>query len=630
MKKTIKLLLIIIALLINNNVYALNDSKIFPQDEFTIHIEDNLKYTTGDKVYVDLTLDRYKWEDTVTLYFYSTTSDDKFEAYLKEIYSGKPYFIVPDTAKIGEKYELKHIILWTNGDNGFGYGAGPSLLTDYDTVEKNDHVFYTETDNKKFVTINEKHTPTSDEILENIKLLSFQLNDSGAYTNENVYISLKYSGEVDSAQIWLTNKETGFPYSSEIYNLNDKSYFKLEKSLIAGDYSVDRVDFCKLYNGAYYCTGFPIDKTTFTIFKSEQKDINLVEISIYTNNVKPTDKVEISINADLQISKATLFFSSDNNDKKFSVNVKNLKTNKPYFTLPTIIEDGHYNLQKIIISDNNGVSQIIEVPNYNGDTYTDENGTFYEKTYINVKSNDEKKIKKSLTFNNEDFDETISKLIKEMDSDATITVDCINSPIVSSNIFKLINETRRKLILQYGDIEWIFNGQDIVNPKNVNVSILIDAIDNSNFAKSNIYNKTKNDSLLTLIFSNNGELPGKALIRINSSELDSNFNNKKLYIYYYKNNSEILTKIALDIAKKGDYYEFYINHNSEYIISAKELNKEIVSDDDTYLKLNTAVEDKKKENEKNENHYNILLIGIIVVLIVVFIVYKSIKKNNKK
>ena len=94
-----------------------------------------------------------------------------------------------------------------------------------------------------------------------------------------------------------------------------------------------------------------------------------------------------------------------------------------------------------------------------------------------------------------------------------------------------------------------------------------------------------------LTFSNNGELPGRALIRLKSTDLDQVFVGDDLYIYYYDSKQNCLYKVAIEVQMKNGYYEFYLQHNSSYFLTSRLFNKSYVSSDEQFLKLNSVEHD---------------------------------------
>lgn len=137
-----------------DNTYAL-ENEIYEGFQGLYLTEENTIASIGDNVYFDLSLDRYMWDDTIEMYFKSTLSGDEFNVFLKNIDSGNPYIIIPNTVKVGESYELTKFYLYTNGDNGFGYGAGPEFVTNENDHHQNNT--YVDLGMKKYINIAEKN-----------------------------------------------------------------------------------------------------------------------------------------------------------------------------------------------------------------------------------------------------------------------------------------------------------------------------------------------------------------------------------------------------------------------------------------------------------------------------------------
>ena len=177
-------------------------------------------------------------------------------------------------------------------------------------------------------------------------------------------------------------------------------------------------------------------------------------------------------------------------------------------------------------------------------------------------------------------------------------------------------------------VELLNEGKEVIiidNFSNSKPSVLeaIKKITNKDFKNSSLISdfpaKTK---LLT--FSNNGTLPGKVLIRLKSMELDKLFEEDNLYIYYYDLDEDKFLKVAMEVQKENGYYEFYINHNSKYILTEKELKNQYIAKSDEILSLNQ--DETKQEKKKNINFY-FLITGIILVLgITIMIIIKGKKK----
>jgi len=88
-----------------------------------------------------------------------------------------------------------------------------------------------------------------------------------------------------------------------------------------------------------------------------------------------------------------------------------------------------------------------------------------------------------------------------------------------------------------------------------------------------IAKKVKNEHVFVITFAQNGQLPGKATIKI---KLDGNWlsgkNKNNIYIYYYnpiKNKVELIAK-KLKVYEKG-YVQFDITYCSDYFATGKDL-----------------------------------------------------------
>lgn len=246
--------------------------------------EESPSVGVGDIVYVDLYLDRYMWDDILVMQFKSTSSEDKFNVYLKDIDIGKPYFIIPDTAIAGETYELKSFYLYTNDDNGFGYGAGPGFFTNENDL--NEYDTYVDLGNKKYVSIIEK------DIVEqkNISLTNFHFKDISVLTFAKngvlpgkVLIRLN-SSELDSK----FNNKNIFVYC---YNSEESSLMEvaLEVQNIKGYY-----EFYINHNSTYILSKIKLDNSIVSNDDSFLKINNNYDRNVNDNN--SISKLNIIIN----------------------------------------------------------------------------------------------------------------------------------------------------------------------------------------------------------------------------------------------------------------------------------------------------------------------------------------------
>lgn len=199
---------------------------------------------------------------------------------------------------------------------------------------------------------------------------------------------------------------------------------------------------------------------------------------------------------------------------------------------------------------------------------------------------------------NVNADETTSTIsnklldkINKASDNATISIDCTSDPIIKKEVFDAIKGTNKTISIETNGIQWIFNGKNIIQEtKDINVSSNIGVINTTDNKILNII--FKKTSLINISFYSNGLLPGIAKIRVKA---DYTFRNivgtKNLFVFYLdKSNNKVryISKL-LNMTEDG-YYEFFIAHNSEYLITSEEPKVE---------HINTTKVDQKVENINN-------------------------------
>ena len=193
-------------------------------------------------------------------------------------------------------------------------------------------------------------------------------------------------------------------------------------------------------------------------------------------------------------------------------------------------------------------------------------------------------------------------------------------------LFDIIKGSKKNLIIKHNNIEWIFKGEDITISKDVDVLMKFYEMNDSNISDN--LKGVLGDEVVVLEFPDNGELPGAVLIRIKDEEIINKLNGDKYYVYYADIENDKLSKVALEVQKTSDgYIEFYINHNSKYIISSKEVTDEtILGEDDLLLTKNTTLNETTKSS--NTNHTLLYSIIAVICILIVAVVVVIIKKRN--
>lgn len=611
----------------SKDTYAYNGYNSGTQIEGTVakgfdwlYIENGPYVNVRDKVFVDTGIDRSIWSDNVELYFEALNSDDYFTVYLKDVDTDNPYFIVPETAKDGERYLLKSLNLFSSEVE-----EGYRIFTNQ---------YIKEDDSRIYIDVHGSVSKIDDEIG---KLNSFSFIDEKVSLKDNIKLKLNYTGNVEFMTVTLKNTKNDLVierYINEYWT--DNPYINLSSfiNLTAGVYEIQKVSLCTTYNYENTCNSYDYEyyydvfgENKYITIYDDNADISLKEIDILTNDKVVTgDRVGVYISADRAINNSLLVFSNVNDGTTFSVYVKG-KDKDSYFLVPSTVNSGEYRIQSIVVKADNGSNQVVNVPNFEGNGYRTD-GVVFNRVTLKIDA-PKKDNNNNFIFNNEDFSEEIINKIKSLSNTAVITVICDNVSVLSDKLFSAIKETRKTLIVKYMDSEWVFNGKNIVITKPIDVSFFVNDVNNSNIIKNELFNKIDVNNLFVLSFSDNGDLPGKTLIRLKSTELDSKFGDSQAYVYYHDDENNNLLKVALEIQKSDGYYEFYINHNSNYVITTDKIDDKLVSEDESILKLNATSDKDNNVSNNNLNNNLFIIIGIcLVIIITLLVVVISLKKRK--
>lgn len=156
----------------------------------------------------------------------------------------------------------------------------------------------------------------------------------------------------------------------------------------------------------------------------------------------------------------------------------------------------------------------------------------------------------------------VSKAIKNMNNGEVSIAEYSVQNIADQQIFQALAGRNATLVFEGPDVQWVFYGKDIdiKKCKSIDLSVNIKVVNGKK------YGYADDEKVLAIEFANNGELPGKATIRISSEYLKAKYGYKSsMVLSYYDNTPEVLDK-NIDCANDG-YAEIEITHNSTYILS---------------------------------------------------------------
>ena len=235
-------------------------------------------------------------------------------------------------------------------------------------------------------------------------------------------------------------------------------------------------------------------------------------------------------------------------------------------------------------------------------------------------------LKETVTQRNYELTYKLISEITESENIKTIIINADDSPKISSDIFKAIQNTYKQLVITYKDNEFVFNGRNIKNPKDIDASISVNSIqtdiDISKIVKSNG---------IVVSFEPNGELPGVAKVRIKSTDtLKKNIDGNKVYAYYYDEQNKNFILMSEDVKLSEDeYYEFAIEHNSKYILVNEKVDETLLAG---YI-APTQNNQKETVSFLESHKAYIMIIGmcifaIVLISVIVIVDKRGIKKRK--
>ncbi len=365
-------------------------------------------------------------------------------------------------------------------------------------------------------------------------------------------------------------------------------------------------------------TADELNDVNFTIDK-----LNLKKQTASIGQKVPLDVKYSYDDTNKKVKSIYLIFRDPSKRQTFTTYVKSLSKN-PYFVVASSADMITYNLDSVGVTfeATDGTNNtIILNSNSNSGKYSDIFNQNLTITGDNNSANGE------LYFSADELNDEVYKKIQDSKDDS-IVIDADNYTIVPLQLFDIIKNSNKNLIIKHNNIEWVFNGEDIKTPKDIDVLMNFYEMNDSNIS-DNLKNAIDDEALI-LEFPDNGELPGNVLIRIKDAEIINKLNGDKYYIYYVDTENDKLKKVALELQKTSEgYIEFYINHNSKYLISSKEITKQtILGEDDSLLAKNTAL--KEKSSIKKSNPIILYsVIAVICIAVIAIVVARKTKKHNK-
>lgn len=628
MKKMKKIMILLVIFSFLANIVPVNAATVDknPPTLKSISIKNpKSSYNVGEKVYLNLNVtDDVSGVASIVLMF--SDINDGYRGIETEVYDieGKPYFEVPRLSGKENVISLRQINLSDNSGNPIGY------LND-----KNVDDFYRYLDfDVEFKAIYNGSDITGPELID------INLDKTKVKYGEKINITLKATDDmsgVKSAEIGFGSSEANTEMFYKTLQYDSKTrWFK-------GSISAPP------FNGKY-----------------EILDVRLIDNE--ENESRYSDVVEFDYKLLEKVVSFTVTGAPDSYNKEWKISNIDFKYKK--LVAPSVYEIGlklNENIDYI-----NQVNISIGLKSEEGSNYTvflfkDDDGYFrghidvnqffnvgvYELKHAWVILNDDKddyvdeeiKMKKTELFEvvedttydvvTSTTDKEIISKITEAKDNAKIAISSFNDSVIKKEVFESIKGTNKTIYIESNGIQWVFNGKDIVNPKDIDVSVEINYLYNDELADEI---KEILGNSIVINFNKNGKLPGKTLVRVKTDyALRDYLGIENLQVYYY-NGAEVqmFDSVANNISMTEDgYLEFYIDHNSSFVISNEKVNDKYVSNNLEDLSLNDetiVIEETDEDNNNNNNAllYNIIGISLIAVATIIIVIIKKKRKNKKK
>lgn len=510
-------------------------------------------------------------------------------------------------------------------------------------------------------------TSSNSHLYDNIlNLQSIHLTTQNATAGGRVYVSISTSGApLTSTVLMFKDLTTGSIFNSSLQSINDNPYIVLPENLPTATYTLidlllfglnsDNTTFSKQYNASGVDNYWELSDTISVTAQESIANVKLNSIIVNKAKAKIGEKVNISISADQTLQSLKLVFKASNGDE-LTVYPKSLESN-PYFEIPTNTKLGTYSLvSATLVSESSTVvytssgstgtekftfNSIIEIykeeakepgsstgsttgsstgsttkPNTGSTSSSISSSTAGSNTGSTTESTTEQEPKEERVFiyNNEDITLDIIDKLHKTSSGIDIKINATQNTIIDMDLFNAIKGENKNLIINYNDNQLIFNGKDIINSKTIDASIAVKSI--ANDVGSNISNFANEGVIVR--FSDNGNLPGIATVRIKATEETNNILGDNVYVYFYNENDNKFYVIANKVKKTSDgYYEFEISHNSDYIMVNEKLDESLI-----------GVENNTVSFQKSNGTYWLLIgIGVLVISVAIFAIIE-VKKQK--
>ena len=457
-----------------------------------------------------------------------------------------------------------------------------------------------------------------------IYLQKFALGSTSARQGDKVNVTIVTSGACNSAASIVFRNASGTTFTAQVQDITGNPYIVVPNSAVATTYSVSDVlligrnsnntTFTKQYSTSG-ANAYAFNSSLTVTAKDANSNRNsnsgtqssakvtLNSISLNSTSAKISGKVYLNIQSSEKLSSLKLVFTSTDG-KTFTVYAKDLASRKPYIEIPSSTIGGTYSLTSAIISTSKSST-----------AYSKDGGNDTEKFDFNSTLEIIDGTETTFIYNNEDVNSDVLTKLYNAPSGSEITINGDSNTLINEELFNVIKGKNKKLIINYKDNQIVFNGRDIDDSKTIDISMTIDSVSSN----ENISKLVSNGVVVN--FPDNGNLPGKALIRIKATDEVNQILNDNVFVYVYNESTNDFCAVDTSVKKSYDeYYEFTITHNSDYLIVNEKLDSKLV--------VSQSSDNIVNFQKGNGTLLMLIAIGVAIIIAVVIVIIVLKKKKN--
>ncbi len=444
-----------------------------------------------------------------------------------------------------------------------------------------------------------------------IMLGSFSILDHEVNARDKVGILLDTSGAcLNGATLFFSNDDGSNQFAAPVRETSEMLYFEVPSTVVSDEYHLislmlvginsDGTTFSRHFSTAYY------GRQRLAV-NNNVSSMDLEYLKLVNTTVAAGGKVDVVMDSSIVPDTARFTFRTKDKLSGVFVTLRSID-DKPYFTVSSSAKPGTYYLTEVMFTTEDGIKI------YKTDTKKQDEKLKFDISLEITEAQEESYVYDGEVLNGEDNSKIFYSIYNAPDK-IEVTINADSNSLILDELFNSIKGSNKTLVINYNDNQLVFNGKDIENSKTIDASIRVAKVN----ADDNIGGLIKDGIIVN--FSDNGVLPGKAVVRVKNSNLvKSSLAGNDVYVYLYDDASQKFVEVTEDKIKLEDgYYEFEIDHNSSYVLVTDKIEEDLVAEETGKVVTFT----------KSDNTYIIIaLVGLLIVVVAALIIFLVKRRKN--